>query len=123
MAIVNDIQGGPFWATSPIIWFQTYRPFNGYSRFRLDKIFSPVGPTTDTSNWEFRVGLHKDGTQVTQSLSLRYGDVGKWFNFRQTNGNLHHPVGVTLAIVARFVPATQNGYGQHFQGDLDTGSS
>lgn len=40
MAIVNDIQGGPFWSTSPIIWFQTYRPFNGYSRFRLDKIFS-----------------------------------------------------------------------------------
>lgn len=118
MAVANDIQGGPFWATSPVIWFQSYRSFNGYSRFRLDKIFDGTG-AIDNRDWEFRVGLHDGTNQVTQSLSLRKANIGTWYNFRRPDGGLHHPVGVSLAVIARFVPSELYGYGQHFQGDLE----
>lgn len=118
MAIAYDIEGGPFWATSPLIWFQSYRTFNGYSRFRLKRIVD-TSRLNDNSNWELRVGLHNGDDQVTQSLSLRKENLGNWYNFRRTDGGLHHPTGARLAVIARFIPDQHYGYGRIFIGDLE----
>ncbi|MBW9110155.1 hypothetical protein [Microbacterium ureisolvens] len=116
-AIAYDIQGGTFWSTSPVIYFANPRLFMGYSKFRLDKIFAP-DTTTDNTDWTFHIALHQSGTLVTQWMVLKKANIGTWYNFRQANGNLHHPYNVQLSVAARFYPSTQLGYGRLFQGDL-----